>query len=140
MNEFRPNLHQLYFNPEERNFLDAKFRTNNRHDRIQKIKEFLLREESISELSIDDKIKRQQLLKLQLGNWKELKNHGLIMEEAKAILLEQQSMKEPTLEDSNLKHDGGLNGYSICSFCHHEHDGTSPRICKKIDCTCGVRG
>ncbi len=137
----KPENHYFYFNSDERNFLDKKFNTIDRTSRIKKIKNFLLREESVDEISIDDKIKRQQLLKLQLQNWKELKSNGLIMEEAKAILLEKQEMKEPTLEDnSDLKHDGGLNGYSFCSFCHHEHAGTEPRVCKKVDCNCGVRG
>ena len=67
--------------------------------------------------NIEFKIKRQQLLKLQLGNWKDLMSHGLIMEEAKAILLDQAEMENPTINSiKEMKnYETGLNGFGMCS-------------------------
>ena len=88
---------------------------------------------------IDTKIKRQKLLSLQLSNWKNLKDNGMIMEEAKAILLNNGEIQEPSIYDSRDFAEPKINGYGFCSICNHEHANTEPKICKSLNCNCEVR-
>lgn len=96
------------------------------------IKNYLL--QSNDNEPIDEKIKKQQYLKLCLQNWQSLKSSGHIMEEAKAIILGHQELTEPRLNQLFLVQD------NYCNSCKHYHARTKPKVCKLLDCNCGIRG
>ncbi len=79
-----------------------------------------------------EKMNRQLYLKICLENWKKLKESGHIFEEAKAIIVGAKELEEPRLDFHNLEGQA-------CSFCHHPHAVTEPRVCTDIHCICGVR-
>lgn len=90
----------------------------------------------------DEKTKRVRLLnmKLNLEIWKLLKDVGCPLKESWQILNGEINMPVPSLE--MLKPESTKNLQGICDFCHHEHtDGSDgkPNVCKKLNCSCGIR-
>jgi len=83
-----------------------------------------------SDESIEQKIKKQTYLKLCLQNWEGLKRNGTIFEEAKAIIIGQKELAEPSMEFREKNRD--------CGFCHHTHSENYPHSCP--NCNCGIRG
>lgn len=82
---------------------------------------------------IKEKIQYQMYLKLCLQNWRLLKESGSIFEEAKAIIQGKKELEEPRIDFHKLE---GI----LCTFCHHAHASTDPKVCTNLNCNCGVRG
>lgn len=108
-------------------------------DRI--IKGELVDKEQFKETDIDDKIKKQKLLKLTLENWNLLKQIPANFEQKIALILLEKEMVQPELEFAKPKPvPVGLTELSYCHTCQHQHYGDEPRKCKALHCLCGVRG
>ncbi len=93
---------------------------------------------------LDLKYKKLRNNKMSLEMIKLVKETGQSKnwEKTKQIITAEEEVEPPKLTsiENQEEEQGGLNGYSMCSFCKHEHVGTEPRVCKKLDCNCGVRG
>jgi len=90
------------------------------------------------------KLDRQKYLKLCKENWDSFKKSGFIYEEAKAIILGDKDLQEPTIEnvvetisDSTNKSPDGVDRNCMCG---HVHVDTIPHVCSNKDCLCGIRG
>ena len=134
-----PALHQLHFNQTEREFLDHKFGTTERKSRIEKIKEFLLREESVTKLSLKEQKTQQEILNLKIKNQialvRELKETP---NDTANFIKNPESYQTPQLEEPKEKTGFDENGY--CDVCKHKHALTEPRVCTDLSCNCGVTG
>ena len=90
----------------------------------------------------DEKTKRVRLLnmKLNLEIWKLLKDVGCPIKDSWQIINGEKNIPEPEL--NMLKNDSTNNLKGLCDFCGHVHtDGSDgkPNVCKKLNCTCGMR-
>lgn len=134
--ENQPKHHQINFNEEEREFLDKKFQTTNRKDRIQKIKEFILQNEQ-EELSLKDQKLKQEILKLKLQNQLTLKIElNKPLNEIKKIVQNPHlfEVKEPEESHHTEKNRRDLTEPEInelikYGYVDHVHDGWKS-ICK----------
>ena len=84
---------------------------------------------------VSDEKKRLINLKLNLEVWKMLKDAGYTLTEAQQVMTGDQMLEVPELPYMKKQFDTN----NICSFCHHEHTTTEPRVCKEMNCTCGLR-
>ena len=139
MNEKFPYRHYIKFNPEERNFLDTKFKTNNRNDRIQKIKEFLLKVETVITESERDKKVRLENKLTQIKIYKELKSLNFTHTQISNIINDNQEFKEPSLPFVESEPKKSLIHDSYCEECKHYHARSEPHVCTLLNCSCEVR-
>ena len=139
MNEKIPALHQFNLNPDERNFLDTKFKTNNRYDRIQKIKEFLLKVETVITESERDKKVRLENKLTQIKIYKELKSLNFTHTQISNIINDNQEFKEQSLPFVESEPKKSLIHDSYCEDCKHYHARSEPHVCTLLSCNCEVR-
>jgi len=93
-----------------------------------------------TEKQLDMENRRLKNLKLKLDCHKSLKE--LKIKEKIPIILGEKKLELPKLplEPEEQKHILGLDENNFCDFCKHNHAETEPKVCKSIDCNCGVRG
>ncbi len=89
---------------------------------------------------LDDKLKKQQLLKITLQNWNLLKEFPSNFEQKIAIIMLKHDMVEPQLEFNPQPKEKGFDQFYSCFTCHHRHSAKEPHVCTLLTCNCGVRG
>ncbi len=134
-------IFRFRLNPEEREFLHSKFSTETRNDLQDKIKEFLLKPESVKNLTLAEQLKEQQLLSLKLKNQLLLvRDLKYPISKALEIMKDPDSFEAPKLENSSepALNDNKFKINPHCDDCGHEHYQTGMFNCR--ECNCGVRG
>lgn len=131
----------LNFNSHFRKLIQENFGIVDEEQIKNLILDFLTK--GIQKDNIDEKIKRQKLLKLTLENWNLLKLNGTIFEDAKQIVLLEKGLEEPELKfnekGTSQEFAKGLDEKFFCVVCNHEHFGIGTiKNCKT--CNCGIRG
>lgn len=96
--------------------------------------ELLPRQDVESRQKLEAEYKRLRNLNISLEIWNKLKSYGVNLADSTQIITGQTIIKTP--EFPFMK---SINKDNVCELCRHEHTSVEPRVCRNIDCNCGMR-